>query len=61
MACVYVNIFFGGGDFFFNFDQSIDLIIDIIFYCKVITMVFLFIFLRANLPRFRFDQLMLIG
>jgi NADH-quinone oxidoreductase subunit H len=27
----------------------------------VIIIVFIFIFLRANLPRFRFDQLMIIG
>ena len=60
MSSVYVSMFLGGNDFFFikylPFFFS-----DVFFYCKVISIVFIFIFLRANLPRFRFDQLMIIG
>lgn len=60
MSSVYVSLFLGGGNFFF-INLLPWLIIDIIFYIKVIIIVFIFIFLRANLPRFRFDQLMIIG
>lgn len=58
MSSVYVTLFFGsiGNICFFPL-----IFIDFIFYVKVIFMVFIFIFLRANLPRFRFDQLMIIG
>jgi len=60
MSSFYVSIFAGGGDFFLqNFFPYI--FIDFFFYLKVIFLVFVFIFLRANLPRFRFDQLMIIG
>ena len=34
---------------------------ELIFAIKTIIITFLFIFIRANLPRFRFDQLMHIG
>ena len=58
MSSVFVTIFFGGGSTFFFLPF---LFIDLFFYIKVIFLVFIFIFLRANLPRFRFDQLMIIG
>ena len=61
MANIYVSLFFGGGDSFFNLVLLDSLFIDLFFYSKVIFFVFIFIFLRANLPRFRFDQLMIIG
>jgi len=61
MASIYVILFLGGGQFFFSMIDFGFIFIDIIFYIKVITLIFIFIFLRANLPRFRFDQLMLIG
>ena len=56
MASIYTCLFFGGGDFFLFFSYF-----DVFFYLKVILLIFIFIFLRANLPRFRFDQLMIIG
>jgi NADH:ubiquinone oxidoreductase subunit H len=34
---------------------------ELIFSIKTVIITFLFIFVRANLPRFRFDQLMFIG
>jgi NADH:ubiquinone oxidoreductase subunit H len=59
MSSIYTIFFLGGGYNFFSFLPII--FIDIIFYIKAIFIVFIFIFLRANLPRFRFDQLMIIG
>lgn len=60
MSSVYVSMFLGGGDFILiNYFPVF--LYDLSFYVKVICMVFIFIFLRANLPRFRFDQLMIIG
>ena len=61
MASVYVCLFLGGGQFFFMNINPGFVFIDLIFYMKVIILIFIFIFLRANLPRFRFDQLMVIG
>ncbi|MBS1736513.1 MAG: NADH-quinone oxidoreductase subunit H [Bacteroidetes bacterium] len=34
---------------------------DSIFFFKTLCLVFVLIYLRANLPRYRFDQIMLIG
>ena len=56
MSSIYVTFFFSG-----NFLNLSFFFIDLYFYIKVIFIVFIFIFLRANLPRFRFDQLMVIG
>ena len=56
MSSIYVTFFFSG-----NFLNLFSFFIDLYFYTKVILIVFIFIFLRANLPRFRFDQLMLLG
>jgi NADH-quinone oxidoreductase subunit H len=61
MASIYVSLFLGGGYHFLGIFNMNFLFIDLFFYLKVIFIVFLFIFLRANLPRFRFDQLMIIG
>jgi len=64
MCSIFVCFFLGGGDFLrdiFLFSSISSLIQNIVFSLKVIILVALFIFVRANLPRFRFDQLMFIG
>jgi NADH:ubiquinone oxidoreductase subunit H len=58
MSSIYICIFFGAGNTFFSPNN---IFVDFFFYLKVIAIIFAFIFLRANLPRFRFDQLMVIG
>ncbi len=61
MSSIYICLFFGGGQVS-NYLEFLPLLfLDLFFYIKVIFIIFLFIFLRANLPRFRFDQLMVIG
>lgn len=66
MCCLFVLLFLGGGDFgfFFFFKLLPNFILlpllDLFFAFKTIVFVFLFVFIRANLPRFRFDQLMFI-
>jgi NADH:ubiquinone oxidoreductase subunit H len=59
MCSVYVSLFLGGGLMPMNFLVTY-IGMDAMFYIKVISLVFFIIFLRANLPRFRFDQLMFI-
>ena len=70
MSCLFIIFFFGGGSSLSLFDfghlyyssSFINAVLDIIYFSfKVILTTFLFIFVRANLPRFRFDQLMSIG
>lgn len=66
MSAFFVLIFLGGGDFFLSSMFEEFLLIRVIFYSvsfalKIIIINFFFIFIRANLPRFRFDQLMYIG
>ena len=61
MSCVYVSFFLGAGQSFIFSGFFDGLFLDLFFYVKAVTIVFIFIFLRANLPRFRFDQLMIIG
>lgn len=67
MCVLFVCFFIGGGDFFFytsffNIKHFIYFFFyDIVFSIKVMLLSFLFIFLRANLPRYRFDQLILVG
>jgi NADH-quinone oxidoreductase subunit H len=62
MSSLFV-IFFLGGYNFMCFDNCFvaSIVHIIIFSIKSILLTFLFIFVRANLPRFRFDQLMNIG
>lgn len=60
MCSIFVLCFFGGGDLIFNYSYML-FFFDTFFALKLILFVFLFVFLRANLPRFRFDQLMYIG
>nr|QFP99032.1 NADH dehydrogenase subunit 1 [Rhizaria sp.] len=69
MSSLFVIFFLGGGQFFImkSFDILYfslvmnSLVWVIVFAIKTIIITFLFIFVRANLPRFRFDQLMYIG
>lgn len=70
MSTLFVLLFFGGGDYgtlaifkvFFNCNSFIaTLLYDFFLAFKVILVTFIFVFIRANLPRFRFDQLMFIG
>jgi len=59
MSSLFTTLFLGGGSsLWFNYAG---VGIDLLFYFKVIIVVFIIIFLRANLPRFRFDQLMSLG
>jgi NADH:ubiquinone oxidoreductase subunit H len=66
MSSLFVIFFLGGSlgistfyVFFENFSNI--LIQDFFFFVKIIFINFFFVFVRANLPRFRFDQLMFIG
>jgi NADH-quinone oxidoreductase subunit H len=67
MSSLFVIFFLGGGSFIetniFLFDINLFYFFsrEFSFAIKVIFITFLFIFIRANLPRFRFDQLMFIG
>jgi NADH-quinone oxidoreductase subunit H len=67
MSTLFIILFFGGGSSMFVTcwisDINIFKILDQNFYIalKIILVTFLFVFVRANLPRFRFDQLMFIG
>ena len=69
MSSLFVIFFLGGGSIYiFNINFLVpnyiiisSLTQEFFFAIKTIIIVFLFIFIRANLPRFRFDQLMHIG
>lgn len=66
MSSVFIIFFWGGGlglgIFFFFHESFFSILIQELFFCiKVILINLLFVFIRANLPRFRFDQLMFIG
>jgi NADH-quinone oxidoreductase subunit H len=52
MSSLFITLFFGGFNILTFMEFS--------FALKVVTVNLLFIFVRANLPRFRFDQLMFI-
>lgn len=54
MSSVFIILFFGGWNFFGIFPE-------LIFSIKIVIIAFFFIFIRANVPRYRFDQLMVIG
>ena len=54
MSALFVILFFGGWGFFGIFPEFI-------FSIKIVFIAFWFIFVRANVPRYRFDQLMVIG
>jgi NADH-quinone oxidoreductase subunit H len=70
MSTLYVLFFFGGGDYvnflFLKTSFSCDsfffsILYDFFLGVKIVFIAFIFVFIRANLPRFRFDQLMFIG
>jgi NADH-quinone oxidoreductase subunit H len=70
MSGLFVILFLGGGSLsLYNINLSFvvhsiivdSLSQDLMFSIKTIILTFFFIFIRANLPRFRFDQLMYIG
>jgi NADH-quinone oxidoreductase subunit H len=63
MSSLTVVLFFGGWDSIFNFSNHIvDYLWKIIFYFfKLSIIIHLFIDIRAAIPRYRYDQLMIIG
>jgi NADH-quinone oxidoreductase subunit H len=66
MSSVFVTVFLGGGDWWVpdSWNQSFfiaTVFYDFIYSFKIVFICFLVVFMRANLPRFRFDQLMFIG
>jgi NADH-quinone oxidoreductase subunit H len=56
MSSIYVILFFGGWDFF-----NCTFMSEFIFSLKVVIVVLIFVLTRANIPRYRFDQLMVLG
>ena len=56
MSSLYVILFFGGWDFFYC-----SVVDELIFSLKIGIVVLIFILTRANIPRYRFDQLMILG
>jgi len=70
MSTLYVLFFLGGGDYtnflFLKTSYNCDsfffsMLYDFVLGLKIVFIAFIFVFIRANLPRFRFDQLMFIG
>jgi NADH-quinone oxidoreductase subunit H len=65
MSALFIVLFFGGGGFFslslFQSTFLTTVLHDFVFGFKISVIAFMFVFIRANLPRFRFDQLMFIG
>ena len=55
MSALFVILFLGGWDTYHLFWNEFFFSLKLVFIC------FLFIFIRANLPRYRFDQLMTLG
>jgi len=54
MSGLFIILFFGGWSFF-------GILPELVFSIKIIIIAFWFIFVRATMPRYRFDQLMIIG
>lgn len=70
MSTIFVLFFLGGGDYIgfglfkFYLEKNyfmLSMLYDFFLGFKIILLAFIFVFIRANLPRFRFDQLMFIG
>jgi len=56
LSTIFVIFFMGGGSGLFIFSHSI-----LLFAIKVLLIVYSIVWVRATLPRYRYDQLMLIG
>jgi len=56
MSGLFVIFFLGGWSFLF-----LDVLSPLLLSIKVVFISFIFIFIRSNLPRYRYDQLMFIG
>jgi NADH:ubiquinone oxidoreductase subunit H len=56
LFCDCKNLVYGGVNNFF-----LIILYDFFLGLKIVLINFIFVFIRANLPRFRFDQLMFIG
>lgn len=54
MSALFIILFFGGWSF-------LNFVPELVFSIKIVFVAFWFIFVRANMPRYRFDQLMVIG
>ena len=72
MSSMFVIFFLGGGDYLIFLDYKnivyggvnnffLIILYDFFLGLKIVLINFIFVFIRANLPRFRFDQLMFIG
>jgi len=60
MSCICVILYFGGWSFM-GLEMLSSYIGVLIFCFKVICVLFLFIWVRAAFPRYRYDQLMILG
>src|SRR6185312_15840519 len=56
LSFIFSAFFLGGWSVFFGLTLSL-----FVFIAKIMAVAFFFIFVRANLPRYRYDQLMAIG
>lgn len=56
MACLTVSLFFGGGWSVVSSGYSV-----IWFVLKVLLVIFVYVWIRASFPRYRYDQLMMLG
>ena len=72
MSSMFVIFFLGGGDYIVFLDCKniiyggvssffLTILYDFFLGLKIVLINFIFVFIRANLPRFRFDQLMHLG
>lgn len=56
MACLTVSLFLGGGWSIISLHYSI-----LWFVLKVLFVIFVYVWIRASFPRYRYDQLMMLG
>jgi NADH-quinone oxidoreductase subunit H len=59
LSALAITLFLGG--WHFPFAQSVDFLGPLWFFVKLLVLLFIFIWLRATLPRLRYDQLMSFG